>query len=158
MIDRVSDVSLHRHDVADGDSPVVGPRARIEFLRVAEHARDFRHRRKQLRLDLRRAAGHNNPHVGLFAFETPDALPRLAHRFCRHRTGVHHYRVVMPGGSAADYRRFGDVQPTAEGDDVGTHGPLPIPPPLAGEGWAGAKIAGSNLPANSNSTGPVIST
>ena len=127
---------------------VVGPGARIEFLLVAEHAIDLGHRREQLRLDLRRAAGDDDARVRPFALEAADALPRLAHGFRRHRAGVHHHRVVEAGRAArADHFRLGDVEPAAEGDDVDAH----ATPALANS-------AGSNVPANSNSTGPVIST
>ena len=109
MIDRLPDVAFHRHDVADRHAPVVGPGARIELLRVAEHAGDFGHRREQLRLDLRRAAGDDDARVRPFALEAADALPRLAHGFRRHRAGVDHHRIVEAGrgaGGSLPTRRY----------------------------------------------------
>ena len=52
------------------------------------------------------------------------------------------------GRLAPDHFGLGDVEPAAEGDDVDAHGAAACV----------SNNAGSNVPLNSNATGPVIST
>ena len=126
---------------------IIGPALRIELFRIADDAVDLGHPGKCGRLDLRRAAGDDDARGGPLAFDPADALARLPHRFRRHRAGVDYHRIVESAGGTADRFRLGDIEPAAEGDDVDGH-----------EAPALLNSAGSNLPANSNSTGPVIST
>ena len=151
-VHRVPCVPFHRHDVADGDTrAVVGPRicpcSRVELFLVADDAVDLRHGRERAWLGLRRAAGDHDARIGPLALDAPDGLARLPHRFGGNSAGIYHHRVVETGRRAPDHFRLGDVEPAAEGDDVEAHATPALP-----------NNAGSKLPANSNSTGPVIST
>ena len=80
-------------------------------------------------------------------------MRRMVWRACRTASAVTAQVFTTTASSspawrrAPDHFRFGDVEPAAEGDDVEAH----ATPALSNN-------AGSNLPANSNSTGPVIST
>src|SRR6185437_91638 len=146
-VDIMDRVPLLRHYVADRDAPaVVAPRMRVEFFGVAEHAIDLGHGRERRRFGLRRAAGNHNARAGPLAPDTADILARLAHRFRRHRAGVHHHCVAEPGGRAPNRFRLGDVEPAAESDHIDAH----AAPAL--------NKAGSKRPSNSNATVPVIST
>ncbi len=53
----------------------------------------------------------------------------------------------VPSADAPDHFRLHDIEPAAEGDDLDAHGAT-----------AFSNSAGSNFPANSNCTGPVINT
>ena len=126
-----------------------GPARGLQLLLVAEHAIDLGHVGEVCGVGLRRAAGDHDARVRPLAAELADGLARLAHRFAGHRAGVDDHRIG--DAAAAALRRITSdsvgVEPAAEGDDVDAH----AAPALANS-------AGSNVPSNSNSTGPVIST
>jgi hypothetical protein len=100
-------------DVAD--LPI---RLRVKLLFVAQHEIDFRHRRKNLGLGLRGAAGDDDFSRWVLATRPADRLPRLPHRLRRHRAGVDEDRVGKPGLLRAGHHRarLRGVQTTAEGE------------------------------------------
>jgi len=136
-----------RHDVANRNLLAVTPRGRVELLAIAEHTRDFGHGRKYRSFRLRGAARHHDIGIWPFALEFADTLPRLPHGFAGNRTSVDDNGVGPRLRSrVADHLRLIRIEPASECDDLDAHV------------TAAVKSEGSNLPANSNSAGPVIST
>ena len=97
----------HRHDVVDQDTRLVeqpefelSPGLRRRFLGIADHQIDLRQTGKGLRVDLRRAAGDDDPRVRVGTTGLADRLARLALGLRRHRAGVEHQRVGEPLGLA----------------------------------------------------------
>src|SRR5665213_2112376 len=118
-----------------------------QLLFVAEHAIDLGHRGEHAGIGLGGTTGHHELRIGPLAARLADRLARLLHRRAGHRAGVEHHGIVDAGSRhrVTNDLRLGEIQPAAEGDDIGAHAT-----PL--------NNAGSNMPSNSNSTGPVIST
>src|SRR5262249_24335209 len=164
---------LHRHDVVDrdflfgGDAKrtaaehlaLVSPDLAAELLLVAQHQGNLGHDGEGFRLRLRGAAGHHDARIGPLALEFADRLARLPHRLGSDRAGIHHHGVGDAGGRrrAADHLGLVGVEAAAEGDDVDAHG-APALDTSALAVSAGTKRTGSNVPAYSYCTGPVIST
>src|SRR5665213_2086581 len=145
-VDAMRRHGARRHDVADSNTRAFRPRPRIELFLVAQDAVDFGHGGKGFRIGLRRAAGDDDLPLRLFTPDAANRLPRLAHGFRGHRAGVDHNSIAVAGHSFDDFR-LDDIEPAAEGDNLNRHGAT-----------AFSNNAESNLPANSNSTGPVINT
>src|SRR5262249_49169119 len=126
----------------------VGPCVGAHLLVVADDAVDLGHAGEGRGLGLRRAAGHHDARIRALALGAADRLARLAHRFRRHRAGVHHHGAVEARALriAADHLGLVGIEAAAESEDVDAHA-API-----------ANSAGSNRPSNSYCTGPVIST
>ena len=87
-----------RHDVIDlnGLGRICAqslPGGRIHLFGVADDLIDLLHGRKGVRVDLGRAAGHDDPRAGMLAPQAANVLAGLAHGFGGHGTGVHHNRV-----------------------------------------------------------------
>src|SRR5579884_2204591 len=146
--DRMRPHRLYRHDVSDSDLMLRPPQPSVELLFVAGDAVYFRHCGERFRRGLCRTAGHDNARMRPLAADAADALLGLPHRFGGDGASVHDDTLadarVRP--APPDHLRFVRVQAAAEGDDVDAHGTAVFPK------------AGSKVPANSNSTGPVIST
>ncbi len=133
----------HRHNVVDQDLFGVARRQRgecfrLHLFRIADHMVDFRHRGKNLRVQLRRATSHDDGRVGIIAPRLADGLARLAHRFACHRTGVDDDSRSQPGARAMlahDFRLVG-IQAAAECED------------LRSAHWTGSGVskAGSSVP------------
>src|SRR6185312_4403240 len=139
-----------RHDVGDGDFFVRLPVAGVELFLVADDAIHFRHGGESRGFRLCGTAGDDDARGRPLTLDVTDALARLAHRFRRHRTGVHHNRVAQTSGArlAPDHFRLVGIQAAAECDDIDAH-------------TAPASVRNNaelKRPSYSNCTGPVIST
>src|SRR6185437_6853284 len=100
--DAVDAVRRHhprRHDVGDGDFFVRLPVAGVELFLVADDAIHFRHGGESRGFRLCGTAGDDDARGRPLTLDVTDALARLAHRFRRHRTGVHHNRVAQTSGA-----------------------------------------------------------
>ena len=144
----------HAHDIGDTDAFGImmritqgRPSCGVCFFFIADHAIDFRHRRKHSGINLRCTARHDDAGVRLLAFQTANGLPRLAHGFACHSACVHNREMAMACFFRRLFHRFGfsDVETATKGEKIDSH-------------QAVSKIAGSNWPECSSSTGPVIKT
>ena len=109
-----------RHDVRHDHGFGARQMAGTELLRIANDPVDLGHGRERGGVQLRRAAGHDEPRRGPFAPQPANGLPRLTDGLRGDRAGVHDHRVVQPGGGRRRPHRlrFEGVQPAAQGDDV----------------------------------------
>ena len=130
----------------------------LQLLLVAEHEVDLVHGREARRVGLRGAAGDDDPRARILAARLADRLLGLAHGLGRHGAGVEDHRAVLQLAQARrrrlaahDFRLVG-VEPAAEGDDVDAH------QAALSVSRAQAPVAGSKLPENSHSAGPVMMT
>jgi len=156
-VDRIGVRFAHRHDVADLDLLVIDPEVtgtpglRTELFLVAQDRGDLGHVGKAPGLDLRCATRDHDARAGALAPDTPHALLRLPHRFCRHRAGVDDDGVAQAGRDrrAADDLRFEGVEPAAEGDDINAHGRTRTTRTISDQATGAANSEGSNRPSNS---------
>ena len=92
----------------------------LELFLVADDARNFRHRGKARRIDLRGAAGDDDLRVRTLAAGAADGLARLAHGFVGDGAGVDDDGAAH--AAAARQRTHGfafrGVQPAAKRDDI----------------------------------------
>ena len=129
-----------------------------ELLLVAEHEVDLVHAGKALRIGLRGAAGDDDARLRLLAPCLADRLPGLPHRFGGDRARVEDDHAVAEAAEAggvclaAHHLGFIGVEPAAECDDVDRHHAAPCC------SRAQTPVAGSKLPENSHSAGPVMMT
>ena len=110
-----------RHDVGDRVRRVRRPAFRPQLVLVAKHAVHARQVAPGLRVDLRRAAGDDDPRSRPLAHRTSDRLPRLPFRLGRHGAGVDDHRIGQTGRMVADDLALVGVQPAAEGEDFNGH-------------------------------------
>ena len=111
---------------------------------------------KSIGIDLGRAAGDDDLGTGPLALDAANGLPRLPHRFRRHRAGVDDDEIASPvrQGGAAHGLRLDKIEPAAEGQDFDVLWFAPRRYHAA----MSLKRTGSRSVSNSNSTGPVIVT
>ena len=110
-----------RHDVIDLHAGRFGDiqsyeRLGLHLLRIADHARDFRHFGERSRVDLGGASGHDDGRVRPLAPRPADGLARLPYGFRGHRAGVDDHGIGEPGrfGVATHDFRFIGVQPASQ--------------------------------------------
>ncbi len=159
----------NRHDVGDRDFFLIGNaecrrrverRARIapsltaHLVVIAEHAIDLGHVGKHLGLDLRRAAGHDDPGFRPLALQSADRLPRLRHRLIGDRAAIDDDGICEPRALGLPRHHFGleGIEAAAERDNLDAHGST-----LMAQATE-ANSAGSKRPSYSKVAVPVIST
>ena len=136
-IDQMQRRLLDRHDVVDEnffliEQPALQlpPRRSRRFLGIADHQVDRLQPGEGLRVDLGRAAGHDDSCRRMRAPRPADGLARLPLGLGRHRTGVEHQRVGEPLGLTHGLDRLGlvGIEPTAEIHHLEAgHCPVPAP-------------------------------
>ena len=113
------------HDVADARAGAGRPALRLQLFDIAQYPMDIGQRRPCRRVDLRRATGHDDPRVGLFAGDAPDRLTRLPLGLGGHRAGVDDDRVRRDrrlARESAHHLAFVGVQAATKSDDLDAHG------------------------------------
>jgi hypothetical protein len=165
-VDHVAGRLAHAHDVVD---PHLFQRVdaeirqrtivvRDELFLIAEHEVDLVHGGEGIRIGLRGAAGDDDAGGGMIAPRLADRLAGLTHRLAGDRTGVDddstagEFAEPGLGRRLAHHFRFIGVEPAAEGNDVDCHQAASASSRLH------SPVAGSNVPENSHSAGPVMMT
>ena len=93
------------------------PRLRRQFLGVAEHAVDLGHRSEARRVDLRGASRHHQLRQRPLGPRAADRLACLGNRAVGDGAAVDDDQIP-PANKRTDRFAFGDVEATAEGDDL----------------------------------------
>ena len=119
-VDRMRGVTRHRHDVADRDAPIIGPRTCVEFFSITQNAVDLGHVCESIRLGLRGAAGDDEARLGMVAAQASDLLARLAHCLGGHRAAVDDDQIVLARGDGPHRLTLGGIEPATEVDDLGS--------------------------------------
>src|SRR5690606_36498127 len=153
------DAEIRQHPVGIG----------FQLFLIAENEVHFLHGGKIVGFGLRGAAGDDNARFRVFAASLADRLTLLAHGFRRHRTGIEDDRAILQFaetggiGLALHHLGFIGVEAASESYDFHRHqaAPLSVGLSIGSSVWASrlhSPAAGSNVPENSHSAGPVIMT
>ena len=154
MLSEMRGSLAHSHDIGDTHAFGIGmgitqgaPCVGLRLFLIADDTVDLRHGRKHRWIDLRGAACHNDARFRMLALHAPDRLARLSHCLAGDGTSVDDGEMTMPRFFSRFLHRFGfsDVETATESEEINAH-------------QAVSKIAGSNWPECSSSTGPVIRT
>ena len=154
MLGKLRRCFTHGHNIGDTDALGImvritqgSPCRRARLFLIADDAVDFRHGRKHVRINLRSATRHYDARLRMFALQATNGLAGLSHRLARNGACIDDGKLTMACRFSRLFHRFGfrDVESAAKGQKIDAH-------------QAVSKIAGSNWPACSSSTGPAIKT
>ena len=114
---------INSHDILNLNRRMltIAPGVCIQFFNVADDPRNFRHRRKFVRINLGGTASNNDFCTWVFASSATNGLPSLSLGLSRHRTGVDDNalcagRVFIQ--MVLDDFRFIQVQAATQRDDA----------------------------------------
>ena len=153
----------HGHDVVDLHRRIARRQegGGVQFLDIADDAVDLRHRRPGAGVDLRRAAGHDDPCIRPLPPYPAHRLSCLPFGLCGHCAGVDDDGIAEASGMAGDHPGFVCVQPAPEGEDrcgfrrIGHRRTPPrLLPPRGGELSIGTGEGSTVMPARRGSLWP----